>query len=478
MPDTVTYNHLNINGEQALLYAPGVLTGLDETAEFVGIEQEISNIHLGSGWVCPDDYDAVGDGMTDDTEAVLSAFGTGLNVLFGKNKVYLVSGSILLREGQNVNLNGSTIRSTIASLFTNCQSSDLTTGYDGVGGFTISDGTIVGGEVLIGHGHDIVLRNIRFRNSLGSHSIQVMSTHRLLIDNCSFMGLTPNPDNQFSESINLDPCDYAAFGIYGEGSAAYDDTPNKDITISKCYFAPGIEEGFDSLVNAIGGHYYVEDQYQTDIKIVNNVVDGATGSGFRTYGFRDAMIIGNIVRSSNYAVQLGHGEGLLITGNEFIYSGDSPNIDRPAILFYYDEDMLSIYDNVFRRYGPWNLNVNNKNITFAKTDPVMLSRTQTVSDTDISLSIPYTTFDTLTICIGYISGNNMRTASIRAWPLTSVSNEDWDRFVAPTEVGTSDEYPIDLPTDASVVLNPDGRTIQVTGAANAIRYVLGSRKTR
>lgn len=478
MPDTIIYDHLNINGSPAMLYAPGVLTGLGQTSELVGIDQEIANIRLGSGWVSPDDYGAVGDGETDDTQAVRIAFETGLNVSFGKNKIYRVTGDIYIRNNQNIDLNNATIVSTVASLFHNYQSTDTTMEYNGNGNFYICNGTIVGGEVLIGHGHDIVLRNVKFRNSLGSHSIQVMSTRRLLIDNCSFAGLTPNLNNSFSESINLDPCSYTAFGGYGEGSVAYDGTPNKDITISNCYFALGDEEGFDSLVNAIGGHYYEAGQYQTDIKIINNVVDGATGSGFRTYGFRHSLIMGNIVRSSSYAVQLGHGEGLLITGNEFIYSGDSANIDRSAILFYYDEDMLSLYDNVFRRYGPWNLNINSNDITFAKTDPVMLSRTQTAPGNDISLSVPYTTFDTLTICIGYISGNNLRTASVRAWPLASVSNEDWDRFVAPAEVGTSDEYPIDLPTDASVILNPDGRTIQVTGAANAIRYVLGSRKTR
>ena len=476
----VIYDHLNINGDTAKLYAPGVLTGLSQTTELVGIEQEIADVRLGSGWVSPDDYGAVGDGETDDTQAVRSAFETGLNVSFGKNKTYLISGGIYIRDKQSIDLNGATIESTVAALFRNYQGTDATTEYNGNGNFRISNGTIVGGEVLIGHGHDIIIQNVRFRNSLGSHSIQVMSTHRFLIDNCSFAGLTPNPGNLFSESINLDPCSYTAFNGYGEGSAAYDGTPNKDITISNCYFEPGNSENFSTLVNAIGGHYYEAGQYQTGIKIINNVVDGATGSGFRTYGFRNTIISGNVIKSSAYSVIFGYGDCVSVFGNEFIFTGVTASDTRAAVELYGDESNLSVFDNVHRRYGSQWFNLNDKNVTFMKVDPVLLASGAFATGTDIPLDVPYTTFDTLIIVNGYVSSNSVRTSMLRCWPShVNLDSDDYGVFRIPPEVGNGDEWPIDGLADGAVVaLKSDGRTIQVANAGSTTRWVLGCRRTK
>ena len=476
----VIYDHLNINGDTAKLYAPGVLTGLENTTEFASIEREIANVRLGSGWVCPDDYGAVGDGETDDTQAVQSAFETGLNVSFGKNKVYLVSDGIYIRDKQNIDLNGATIESTVVGLFRNHQNTDVTTEYNGNGDFYISDGTIVGGEVLIGHGHDIILRNVKFRDSLGSHSVQVMSTHRLLIDNCSFAGLTPNPGNLFSESINLDPCSYTAFNGYEEGSAAYDGTPNKDITISNCYFEPGNSENFSTLVNAIGGHYYEEGQYQTDIKIINNVIDGASVCAIRTYGFRNAIISGNVIKSAGYSVVFGYGDCVSVFGNELIFTGENTNDSRAAVGLHDDESNLSVFDNVLRRYGSQWFNLNRKDVTFMKVDPVQLAFGAFATGTDIPLAVPYTTFDALIIVNGYVSSNSVRTSMLRCWPShNNPDNEDYGVFRIPAETGNGDEWPIDgLADGAEVVLKSDGQTIQVTNAGSTTRSVFGCRRTK
>ena len=475
----VNLNYIEVDDNIVKFYAPGVLFGLSDTNELGDIEREISDVRSSLAWVCVDVYGAKGDGITDDTQAIQQAFDSGANVIFGKNKNYLMSGSIYISGGQNVDLNNSTITSSTAYLFTNCQSTDVTYDYTGHGGFYIANGTIIGGEVFIGHGHDIVLKNLVFRNSLGSHFIQIMSSNRVLIHNCSFIGLTPNPSNSYSESINLDPCDYSSFNIYGEGSDSYDDTPNKDITISSCYFAPGTDTGFDSLANAVGAHSYVEGQYHTDLKIINNIVDGASKSGFRTYAFRNALIMGNIVKSSSYALQLGHGDGLFVTNNKFVFTGDVTG-NRSAVLFYYNEDNLALFNNEFEGYcniyqSTALLNYNNKDITFSKVDPIVLASGTFGNAADIQLAVPYTTFDTLIIMNGYVSSNNMRNEIVRAWPFSSAA----DTFVIPTATGNGDEWPIDsLNTGATVLLKSDGKTIQVKNPGRGIRAVLGCRKTR
>ena len=71
---------------------------------------------LRDGFVTPEDFGAVGDGVSDDYEAITRAFATGRNVDFQSNKIYRTTRSLHLNistlaaqkyQSQTINLNGS-----------------------------------------------------------------------------------------------------------------------------------------------------------------------------------------------------------------------------------------------------------------------------------------------------------------------------------------------------------------------------------
>jgi len=71
---------------------------------------------VGEEWITPEQFGAVGDGVTDDTDALIAAHSTGKHVLYGAGKAYLVAPSvgsynkyIPVTEGQIIDGNGSKI---------------------------------------------------------------------------------------------------------------------------------------------------------------------------------------------------------------------------------------------------------------------------------------------------------------------------------------------------------------------------------
>lgn len=61
-------------------------------------------------YVTPEMFGAIGDGETDDTEAMQAAFASRQSVYLGPHKTYLVYGSLTIDSNQVVDLNGSTIK--------------------------------------------------------------------------------------------------------------------------------------------------------------------------------------------------------------------------------------------------------------------------------------------------------------------------------------------------------------------------------
>lgn len=75
-------------------------------------ELDVSNAANVLGlYTTPESWGAVGDGLADDTLALSQAHGSGLNVVYGKNKTYKVTktGVIPLKEGCVYDGNGSTV---------------------------------------------------------------------------------------------------------------------------------------------------------------------------------------------------------------------------------------------------------------------------------------------------------------------------------------------------------------------------------
>ena len=61
-------------------------------------------------YVTPEEFGAVGDGVTDDAEAITQALNSGNNVTFDGSKTYLVGSTIVIPENANVDFGGATIK--------------------------------------------------------------------------------------------------------------------------------------------------------------------------------------------------------------------------------------------------------------------------------------------------------------------------------------------------------------------------------
>lgn len=68
----------------------------------------VTDLRDGS-WVTPEEYGAVGDGVTDDSAAVLAAVATGKHVQLDRSKTYLMTRNIKLQEGQTFAGNNATM---------------------------------------------------------------------------------------------------------------------------------------------------------------------------------------------------------------------------------------------------------------------------------------------------------------------------------------------------------------------------------
>ena len=84
-----------------------------------------------SGAVYPEWFGAKGDGVTDDTVAIQSAIDSTYKIRLEKLKTYLLSGSLTLKDGTYIDLNGGTITSTFPVV-----------AY-GAGSFTFINGTLI-----------------------------------------------------------------------------------------------------------------------------------------------------------------------------------------------------------------------------------------------------------------------------------------------------------------------------------------------
>lgn len=128
----------------------------------------ISQIPVGDSYVTPEDYGAVGDGTTDDSEAVQDAVDAGYNVYFASNKTYYLASTVTIDHdvhlygGENTVIktetpSGGTVSDLIKVIGTLKKTTTLTTDYTSAGAtnnsgnqFTLSDMTDIAiGDIMV-----------------------------------------------------------------------------------------------------------------------------------------------------------------------------------------------------------------------------------------------------------------------------------------------------------------------------------------
>lgn len=286
-------------------------------------------------YVTPEMYGAKGDGTADDSTAIQNAVNNKGLVLFSAGKNYKVTSTIRLGKDTVLDLNGSTITSTNKHLFFNFLSTDTFTAYNGNGNITIKNGTIIGGAISFGHGENIILENVIFKDSLNDHFLEIAGCKNYSIRNCKFSGMADVQTSVY-EYINVDPVTHAAFPWLADGSAFYDGAKNDGIFIDGCYFSLGTgtyEYGF----NAFGAHGVMGQSVKhKNIRLTNNKVLDFTGCGFRINDMENVFIANNDIHVAGDGIRVGdvgQSTDVLIKGNVIFTSGTAVTKGNNSTVF-------------------------------------------------------------------------------------------------------------------------------------------------
>ena len=379
-----------------------------------GKEFEVVDKKLRDAFVTPEMFGAVGDGVTDDTEALRECFSKRNGIISFKNgRTYLVSSSIHIHDSTVVEMNSAKIKATCQHLFFNFDPDDIIYSYSGEGNIVIRNGTIEGGAISFIHAKNILIDNVDFVNCLNHHMLEICACKYYTIRNCRFIGVADLSGTL--EYINIDPC-YSSNFPWLNNESSYDKTPNDHIIIDGCYFSLG-EDQYAHGSDAIGVHsggeskdssVTIEANNHSNIIITNNTIEN-----FSEYALRincmDNVIVSNnfFTYPSAYAIELGRffkEDNVTIINNIFKKTGSNAadvliRNDGITNLSFYGNSM--IHNRATDPSVLYCLNFNNTDFSLRKTDRFYIGGSANIES--ISTGIPITALNLLEIHTGGVS---------------------------------------------------------------------------
>lgn len=226
----------------------------------------------GSDWVNVKNYGAVGDGVTDDSSAIQSAFDSVRNggILYFPVSTYNINSSIIFYSNQTIIFDkGAVVRSgssSLNNLFRSYCDSSITA-YNGTHDVAIFGMCLDGGAYQLNntllamvHCKNILIANSAFLNGMvGYHNIEVNAASNVRITNCRF-----TRGSRLTDSGEMIQLDIPGSATYPWDSVNADGTNCRYIEIDSCYFSD------NDTSPAIGRHNGTP-QY---VRIHDNVFDG------------------------------------------------------------------------------------------------------------------------------------------------------------------------------------------------------------
>lgn len=322
----------------------------------------------------PEDFGAVGDGIHDDTASVQLCLAEGGNEksVCALTGTYLCSGRIRVYPNTYLHLSGSIVASEKDSHGVSLNLFE----YDGDNSnykncnITIDGGGMIDGKgadeteryntlLRMGHGDNIAVRNITFKNAVRYHAIEISACRNVIIDGCKFEGIFAHNSCEYKDKVNHSAVNAHEFIQIEEldqggsgGITPYDDTIPENITISHCEFGKGAGEFY----KAIGDHGQRKHSYK-NIYIKNNVFYDSDLNA--VFDLKNTESVNSIVGFYTSV------DGLYITGNcflnakanaiccsgrVFIENNDFENIYLSAICIPFDST-TTITGNAFNSYA-------------------------------------------------------------------------------------------------------------------------------
>ncbi|MGW4285724.1 right-handed parallel beta-helix repeat-containing protein [Streptomyces sp. NPDC004673] len=252
------------------------------------------------------DCGAVGNGTTDDTNAFRQAFavGNGATVLIPPG-VYPLSASMVVKAGTTVSAYGARIVRNSAqcgALLRNFDAATNAPGYSGAGRITVRGGTwdmngatYTGQADAIGfsHAQDVLVQDCALVNIPSAHALELNAVRRARIVDCVFDGLNTAVDTD-KEAIQIT----AATSAANLPAQPYDNTPCSDIQVTGCTLRATTAAGYGPFGALCGDHGGAAGALHTDIRVIGNHIEAATGYGVKVTDWRRAVIADNTIDSA------------------------------------------------------------------------------------------------------------------------------------------------------------------------------------
>lgn len=349
-------NFHELNLDWMIQAVKDVKDNIDTTAENAAIATEQANIATEQAaiataaaskikYINVKDYGAVGDGLTDDSDAIIDALlanNTEKTIVYFPTGTYIISKPIRVYSETVLYFDNATVKvfrnnndfRQLSFCLGEYNNASFASAYDGVhdvqfinlkfdGGYnalytTTNNG---GGNIGLNHCKNILFRNCEFYNMVNDHYIDVAGSQNVLINNCIFHDTVVLGSGVY-EAVNIDWSSNTGFPHFG----SWDNTPCLDVIIndSKFYNLKQTSAGIGSHFMPTGADAHRR------VKIINNNFHDMSRV-IRLINAFDSIITGNnmancadfdISEAEKFAVWLNYCSGSLFTNNvcrDFIY---------------------------------------------------------------------------------------------------------------------------------------------------------------
>ena len=273
----------------------------------------------------------------------------GAGTLIIKNGIYLINKRVTVHSNTTIKMedNAVLLRGNDRAILDFGNINEMFYGYDGVQNIHLIGGTLdcnleeidkyptdAANTINIRHAQNVSFYNVKFRNTLSYHAVDINGVKDITFTNCIFEGYKNLNGTNGKEAIQI--AEIVKGGVGGPG--AWDGTPCKNVLITGCVFrSSNIAPSFDV---AIGNHASIHNVFQENIKIKNNLFEECK-VGVYPFKWVNVEISGNTFDKNNECVHVAATRGDMNSAKDV--NGVPSKQSQGG-------DIYLIKDNVFRNY--------------------------------------------------------------------------------------------------------------------------------
>lgn len=246
-------------------------------------------------------------------------------ILYIKNGDYLMNARVAVYSNTEIRMekNATLLRGWGGGFFDIGHKDDAYYGYEGVHNVQISGGTLDSNYenikqfpttemnfMQLRHNDNVSVTNVRFRNAISFHVMDINGSRNIKIRDCIFEGYINLSGKDYKEAVQCS--EYTDDSI---GGAGYEDsTPTRDVIIDNCVFRKS--DILESFNVAIGNHLSRHNIWQKNFKITNCVFEDIKQIAIRPYKWNNVKVFNNEFLRCNEGVRISSVNGNDISAND------------------------------------------------------------------------------------------------------------------------------------------------------------------